>query len=89
MAFGSAFATARPVALIGASPGGFGTLLSQNHWLPVLKTLGTELWSGGRMMVSRANTLMNAEGELADAATIEALGKFIAGFAGFVSGREG
>ena len=27
----------RPVALIGASPGGFGTILSQNHWLPVLK----------------------------------------------------
>ena len=77
----------RPVALIGASPGGFGTLLSQNHWLPVLKTLGTELWSGGRLMVSRVNTLMDAEGELADAATLAMLQKFVAGFAEFAAAR--
>ena len=30
----------RPFAVIGASPGGFGTILAQNGWLPVLKTLG-------------------------------------------------
>jgi len=37
----------KPVALIGASPGGFGTILSQNAWLPVLRTLGSEFWSEG------------------------------------------
>ena len=37
----------RKVAVIGASPGGFGTLLSQTAWLPVLKTLGTNPWFGG------------------------------------------
>jgi len=37
----------KSVALIGASPGGFGTILSQAAWLPVLRTLGAELWSGG------------------------------------------
>ncbi|MGV8953196.1 MAG: NADPH-dependent FMN reductase, partial [Cypionkella sp.] len=26
----------KPVAVIGASPGNFGTILAQNHWLPVL-----------------------------------------------------
>src|SRR5216683_7475771 len=31
----------KPVAIIGASPGGFGTILSQEAWLPVLRTLGT------------------------------------------------
>ena len=31
----------KPVAVLGASPGGFGTVLSQNAWLPVLRTLGT------------------------------------------------
>ena len=77
----------RPVALIGASPGGFGTLLSQNHWLPVLKTLGTDLWSGGRLMVSRVNTLMDAQGELADAATLAMLQKFVTGFAQFTAAR--
>ena len=78
----------RPVALIGASPSGFGTLLSQNHWLPVLKTLGTELWSGGRLMVSRVNTLMDAEGRLADAATLAMLQTFVTGFAGFTASRN-
>lgn len=37
----------RPIALIGASPGGFGTVLSQNAWLPVLRTLGMRPWFGG------------------------------------------
>ena len=32
----------RPVAVVGASPGGFGTIPGQNAWLPVLRTLGTE-----------------------------------------------
>jgi chromate reductase, NAD(P)H dehydrogenase (quinone) len=30
----------RPVTVIGGSPGGFGTVLAQNAWLPVLRTLG-------------------------------------------------
>ncbi len=38
----------KAVAIAGASPGGFGTILSQNAWLPVFRTLGAELWSGGR-----------------------------------------
>ena len=42
----------RAFALVGASPGGFGTILSQNHWLPVLKTLGVRLWAGNRLMVA-------------------------------------
>src|SRR6266581_6752143 len=36
----------RPVALMGATPGPGGTMLAQAAWLPVLRTLGTELWSG-------------------------------------------
>ena len=56
----------KPVALMGASPGGFGTILSQNAWLPVLRTLGMDLWSSGRMMVSRANTVFDENGDLTD-----------------------
>src|SRR5215470_10036631 len=44
----------RPFALVGASPGYFGTLLSQTAWLPVLRTLGTQTWFGARLTVSRA-----------------------------------
>lgn len=71
----------RPFAVIGASPGGFGTILAQNAWLPVLRTLRVRYWSGGRLQVSRANTLMDADGQLADEATRRQLADFVQGFA--------
>src|SRR5438552_14505559 len=36
----------RPVAIMGTSPGRFGTLLSQTAWLPVVRTLGMRPWYG-------------------------------------------
>jgi NAD(P)H-dependent FMN reductase len=77
----------RPFAVIGASPGGFGTILAQNAWLPVLRTLRVRYWSGGRLQVSRAHTLMDAEANLADEATRKQLGEFVAGFARFIAPR--
>ncbi len=77
----------KPVALCGASPGGFGTLLSQDAWLSVLRTLGTKPWFGGRLLVSRAHTLFDADGKLTDVATRERLKQFVEGFAAFVDGR--
>lgn len=77
----------RPVAVIGASPGGFGTILSQNAWLPVLRTLGVRHWAEGRLMVSRAGNSFNDEGELIDGNTQEQLRKFLAGFADFAAGN--
>ncbi len=73
----------KKVALIGASPGGFGTILSQNAWLPVLRTLGCDLWTGGRLMLSRAGSAFDAEGRLTAEASREQLGAYLAGFAGF------
>jgi NAD(P)H-dependent FMN reductase len=73
----------RPVATIGASPGNFGTILSQDAWLPVLRTLGTKTWFGARLMVSRADTVFDASGALNDEALRERLRKFVAGFAEF------
>jgi chromate reductase len=73
----------KPVAVIGASPGGFGTILSQNAWLPVLRTLGTKPYFGGRLMVSRANTLVDADGALTDQAARDRLAAFLAGFVEF------
>lgn len=78
----------RPFAVIGASPGGFGTVLSQNHWLPVLRTLGVELWTGGRMMVSRAGQVFDAEGAIADPEIREQIRRFIIGFTAFVARLE-
>jgi chromate reductase, NAD(P)H dehydrogenase (quinone) len=72
-----------PVAMMGASPGGFGTTLSQNAWLPVWRTLGALLYTERRMLVSRAHTLMDAEGKLIDAKTRDQIAGFVQGFAAF------
>jgi NAD(P)H-dependent FMN reductase len=73
----------RAFTVIGASPGGFGTILSQNAWLPVLKTLGTRQWSGGRLLVSRAGQAFDERGGLLDENVRRQLAGFIAGFARF------
>ena len=75
----------RPVGVIGASPGGFGTLLSQTAWLPVLKTLGTAAYFGGRLQVSRADGVFDAVGNLVDERIREQLKKYLAGFSEFVA----
>ena len=74
----------KPVAIAGASPGGFGTVLSQNAWLPVFRTLGANLWSGGRLLVSRAGTVFDAQGRITDPAIAESLRKFLEGFVAHV-----
>lgn len=73
----------KPVGLIGASPGGFGTILAQNAWLPVLRTLGAELWSGGRILVSRAPGVFDENGRLSDPKTEAQLRAFLEGFVAF------
>ena len=75
----------KPVALIGASPGGFGTILAQNGWLPVLRTLGADLWTGGRLMVAGAGKVFDDEGHLIDEAVTARLGQFVIDFAAAVA----
>ena len=77
----------KPFALVGASPGGFGTILSQNHWLPVLKTLGVRLWAGQKLMVSRAGSVFDAEGNLVDDKVRAQLAGFVEGFAAFATNK--
>ncbi|KAA0970432.1 NAD(P)H-dependent oxidoreductase [Aureimonas fodinaquatilis] len=77
----------KPVAVLGASMGNFGTVLSQNAWLPVIRTLGMEPWFEGRLMLSRAQDVFDEAGELNDAKTVRKLEEFIGGFAEFVSRR--
>jgi chromate reductase, NAD(P)H dehydrogenase (quinone) len=75
----------RPFALIGATPGGFGTMLAQTAWLPVFRTLGVNYWSGARLMVPRAHKLFDEQGSLKDEDTRDKLAEFLAGFAAFAS----
>jgi NAD(P)H-dependent FMN reductase len=78
----------KPVGLIGASPGSFGTTLSQAAWLPVLRTLGTDPWFGRRLLVSRAGAAF-ADGRLISEEVRERLRQYLEGFARFVAERAG
>ena len=74
----------KPFALIGTSPGPFGTVLSQNAWLSVLRTLGTQTWFGGRVAVARAANVFDESGAIKDATIEEQLKQFLAGYVAFL-----
>jgi len=77
----------KPVGVIGASPGGFGTILAQNAWLPVFRTLGADFWAGGRMLVSRAGTVFDGDGNLVDERIRESLSHYLTGFVAYAQKR--
>lgn len=79
----------KPVAILGASPGGFGTTLAQNAWLPVLRTLGMRLWSEGRLLVSRAQTVFDENGGITDQKVREQLAAYVQAFAAFTESSRG
>lgn len=70
----------KPVALIGATPGGFGTILGQDAWLPVFRGLGSRFWTGGRLMVAGASRVFDDQGSLIDETIQQRLNIFLQGF---------
>jgi chromate reductase len=74
----------RPIAVMGATPGPFGTVLSQNAWLSVIRTLRMRPWLEGRLMLSRASNAFDAQGKLTDEHTRKQLQDFIRGYALFL-----
>ncbi|MFD1712242.1 NAD(P)H-dependent oxidoreductase [Ottowia sp. GY511] len=74
----------KPTGLMGASMGGFGTLSSQNAWLPTLKVLGVQLFSARNVLVSRAQNQFDAEHRLQDEATRQMVAAYLSDFAAFV-----
>jgi chromate reductase, NAD(P)H dehydrogenase (quinone) len=72
------------VAVMGASPGRGGTALAQVAWLPVLRTLGTRPWFGGRLQVADAGAVFDEAGTLADETVEKLLGAFVRAFIAFV-----
>lgn len=75
----------KPVAVIGASPGGFGTILAQAAWLPVLRTLGAHHWSGGRLMVSQAGQAFDPDGNLTSDQVRARLATYLAEFVAHIA----
>jgi chromate reductase len=78
----------RAFAIAGTSPGPFGTLLSQNAWLSVLRTLGADLWSGKRLILPKAGSLFDKEGHLIDEDAKARLTAFVEAFAGYVAAKS-
>jgi NAD(P)H-dependent FMN reductase len=74
----------KPVALMGATPGRGGTVLAQNAWLPVLRTLGARLWTGRTLTVGGAQRAFDANGKLVDDDVRKLLVSFMTGFAELV-----
>jgi NAD(P)H-dependent FMN reductase len=87
-ASGAVVLRGKPVAVVGATPGGFGTVLAQAAWLPVLRTLGARIWTGGRLGVSHASRVFDDSGELTDSGLLERLDDFLEGFVGFACNAE-
>ena len=78
----------RPVGLIGASPGAFGTILSQTAWLPVFRTLWMRPWFGQLLYVGGASKVFDPAGKLVDDAIRTRLRNYVRGFIEFAeSGR--
>ncbi len=79
----------KPVALMGASLGNFGTILGQNAWLTPLRALGVNPWTSGRLLVPQANHAFDRAGALINPALREEIRIFIAGFTGFIAATRG
>jgi NAD(P)H-dependent FMN reductase len=77
----------KPVGLIGASPGAYGTLLSQTAWLQVFRTLRMRAYFGQLLYVGGATRVFDASGRLVDDAIRKRLRAYMEGFVAFVAGR--
>lgn len=78
----------RPVAVMGASAGRFGTTMAQAAWLPVLRVLRMRPWWGSALRVGTASKVFDESGRLSDEGVRSELAAFLAGFAEFVAGGE-
>ncbi|MEZ5100202.1 MAG: NADPH-dependent FMN reductase [Thermoleophilia bacterium] len=81
----------KPVALLGATPGGFGTTRAQSHVRQVLANPGSLVLPKPELMVSQAQAKFDADGDLTDEATREQVGALLVALVDWVGlvGRRG
>ena len=71
----------KPIALIGATPGGLGTSRAQYHLRQMFIYLNGELLNRPEVFISGAPNKFDAQGKLTDAATADNLGKMLVALA--------
>ncbi len=74
----------RPVGLIGATPGNFGTAFSQTAWLPVLRLLKLQIWFGDMLWISQAMKVFDDQGQMIDDKIRNKITKYMEGFYEFI-----
>ncbi len=79
----------KPIALIGATPGGMGTSRAQYHLRQVFVYLNGRLLNRPEVFISGAQNKFDADGRLTDAATAESLGKMLAALADWTRSLRG
>lgn len=75
----------RPVALIGATPGGGGTRLAQTAFLPVFRVLGLVPFYGKSLFVADAGSVLGSE-TLTDPALSRRIAEYMSAFSQFIEG---
>jgi len=76
----------KPLAMMGASMGGFGTVLAQASWLPTIRALGLSLWTDEPpFLVSRAHKAFDEHGHFIDDVMRQRLQVYIEGFVAFIA----
>ena len=71
----------KPIALAGATPGGFGTMRAQIAWRQTLANLRVPLLPSPSLLVSGADDKFDADGNLTDAKTRADIEALLAAFA--------
>jgi len=74
----------KPVALAGATPGGFGTLRGQIAWRQTLANLGVPLLASSALLVSGAGEKFDADGNLTHQQTRDDLVALLVAFAAWI-----
>jgi chromate reductase len=79
----------KPVAIMGASTGNFGTLRAQLHLRQILTHIGALPLGKPEVLVARAEKVFNAAGKLADPATDGYLQDLLTALANWIQLAEG
>jgi chromate reductase, NAD(P)H dehydrogenase (quinone) len=67
----------KPVLIVGASPGQFGSLRAQLHARDIMHALNAKVFSQPQLLVSGVKMKVNTEGVLTDEKTIEIYGNIL------------
>lgn len=73
-----------PVGLMGATPGGRGTVPAQEAWLPILKTLQTLIFSAKAVGIPKAGDVFAEDGSIKDEKVKKQINEYMKEFEAFV-----